>query len=358
MSTPPTRRRWPRHMAPLGLIALCAACTETPLSTPVDPADDMPQGMSGVEAPRSPLEAVPEGLYVARSHVAGELSFDNRVSVSSAPGPDGILRTPDDLRFDASWTGPRTFSFPSPSGDLWESLGVRFQLIDGGVAFTNSGGCLGSQRPSPYNNWAGGIRTIFLDDQGRPTPVSAVSIDVVNPPVTLRALASDGSELARRSLEGFRGPLTVHDVGPIDRVELTGDFWCISDEIRWNALLLVEVDVKPGSARNPVNLRGANGVLPVAVLSTPDFDARTIDHETLVFEGATETHVQKRTGEVRRHEEDVDGDGDIDLVMHVRLGDTNLDASTTEGVLLGRTFDGQDIYGRDRVTVLSTRSRR
>ena len=353
MSTRPQPRPRLGLVVFLGIVTLSAACTETPLSTAVDTADEIPQGLNDTPRPLSPLDAAPEGFAVARSHVDGHITFDHQVNISSAPGLDGIAGTADDVRFDGTWTGPRFFTFPSPTGDLWEALGVRFQLIDGGVAFTHGGACLGSQRPAPYNNWSGGIRTIFLDASGQPTPVSAVSIEVVNPPVTLRAFATDGSELASRSLETSQGPLTIHDVGPIDYVELTGDFWCIFDDVLWNEVVVVDLDVKPGSDRNPVNLGAVNGVLPVAILTTPDFDARSVDHTSLTFEGAAETHVQTRTGEVRRHEEDVDGDGDVDLLLHVRVGDTDLDASAVEGTLLGRTFDGTPIYGRDRVTMLS-----
>lgn len=44
------------------------------------------------------------------------------------------------------------------------------------------------------------------------------------------------------------------------------------------------VDVKPGSDVNPVNLR-SNGVLPVAVLGSADFDVTTIDPSTILLNG-------------------------------------------------------------------------
>ncbi|HSM04009.1 MAG TPA: hypothetical protein VK858_05285 [Longimicrobiales bacterium] len=43
-------------------------------------------------------------------------------------------------------------------------------------------------------------------------------------------------------------------------------------------------------------MESSNGVITVAVLTTPDFDATTIAHTTLVFEGASETHVDRRSG--------------------------------------------------------------
>jgi len=44
----------------------------------------------------------------------------------------------------------------------------------------------------------------------------------------------------------------------------------------FSPVLEVAVDIKPGSCRNPLNL-ASNGVLPVAILGTEDFDVNTID---------------------------------------------------------------------------------
>jgi len=63
-------------------------------------------------------------------------------------------------------------------------------------------------------------------------------------------------------------------------------------------------------------------------------------------------HVDKKSGEPRRHEEDVDGDGDMDLVFHFRLGDTDLTCDSTEGTLTGETFDGLVIEGSDAVRMI------
>ena len=114
----------------------------------------------------------------------------------------------------------------------------------------------------------------------------------------------------------------------------------------------VAIDVKPGSDPNSVNCNNEKGVIAVAILTTDDVDATTVDHATVTFEGASETHVDKKTGQPRRHEEDVDGDGDIDLVLHFRLGDTGLDCDSTEGELTGETFDGQAIEGADAVRMI------
>jgi len=54
----------------------------------------------------------------------------------------------------------------------------------------------------------------------------------------------------------------------------------------------------------------------------------------------------------RRYEEDVDSDGDIDLVFHFRLAETGLTCESTEGTLMGETFDGQLIEGTDAVRMI------
>lgn len=114
-------------------------------------------------------------------------------------------------------------------------------------------------------------------------------------------------------------------------------------------LVIVDLDIKPGGDPNAINCQNEKGVIPVAILTSDDFDATTVDHTTVTFAGASETHVDKKTGEPRRHEEDVDGDEDIDLVFHFRFGDTDLTCDSTEGTLVGQTFDGQPIAGTDTV---------
>jgi hypothetical protein len=76
----------------------------------------------------------------------------------------------------------------------------------------------------------------------------------------------------------------------------------------------VQIDIKPGSDGNPINL-ASQGVLAVAILTTDDFDAALVDASRVVFAGA---------GAVHSAMEDVDGDGDLDMVLHFRVQETNL----------------------------------
>lgn len=133
----------------------------------------------------------------------------------------------------------------------------------------------------------------------------------------------------------------------------------------------VALDVMPGSLENPVNCRSGSGAIPVAVLTTETFDALSIDHTTVRFGPgeASEFHVAKGpvphggddaaagpvSGAARRHEEDVDGDGDLDLLFHFARDDAAIRCGDVEAVLTGQTYDGQAIRGSDVIRTVPGR---
>lgn len=106
----------------------------------------------------------------------------------------------------------------------------------------------------------------------------------------------------------------------------------------------VTIDVKPGSSTNPINLK-SKGVIPVAVLTTPDFDAATIDPFTACLGAAcSEAHGQT-------HLEDVDGDGDLDAVLHFDTQATGIQPGDTEVCLTANAANGETITGCDTITI-------
>ena len=106
----------------------------------------------------------------------------------------------------------------------------------------------------------------------------------------------------------------------------------------------VSIDIKPGSDPNSIN-PGSKGVTPVAILTTETFDASTVDPSTVEFgpNGAAPVHAAL---------EDVDGDADLDLILHFKTQETGIACGDTSASLTGETTGGQAIEGSDAVNTV------
>jgi hypothetical protein len=111
----------------------------------------------------------------------------------------------------------------------------------------------------------------------------------------------------------------------------------------------VQIDIKPGIFPNSINL-GSNGVVPVAILSTLTFDARTVNPTTVLLAGA-QVKV-KGKGTPMASFQDVNGDGIMDLVVHVSTDAFELSAGDTQAFLEGKTFGGAQVIGSDSVRIV------
>lgn len=105
----------------------------------------------------------------------------------------------------------------------------------------------------------------------------------------------------------------------------------------------ISIDIKPGNFPNDINPRSV-GVIAVAILTTDSFDATTVDWTTVLF-GTTGTE----SAPVRFALEDVDGDGDVDMILHFRTQGTGIACGSTSATLTGKTFGGQTIEGADSI---------
>ena len=113
--------------------------------------------------------------------------------------------------------------------------------------------------------------------------------------------------------------------------------------------LLMAIDIKPGSDPNSINL-GAEGVVPVAILTTPDFEAAWVDELTLTLSGSA-VRLKGRSGQAGSME-DVDGDGYLDLVVLFYIHMLDLQEGAAEAVLAGSLLDGTPIIGYDWINVV------
>ena len=113
----------------------------------------------------------------------------------------------------------------------------------------------------------------------------------------------------------------------------------------------VTIDIHPGSDPNSINLK-SKGVIPVAILTTEDFDATTVDCTTVTFEGASPVHDLSDPAVVAEHQQDVDGDGDIDYVFHFRTQETNIAVGQGSATLTAETYGGDPITGTDLVNIV------
>ena len=136
----------------------------------------------------------------------------------------------------------------------------------------------------------------------------------------------------------------------IDRnLAYAGNDFAIDDLCFWILPRTVDIDIKPGSYPNPIN-QGSNGLIPVAIFSSPEFDATTVDPTTVELGGATVAVRGK--GNSMAHDEDVNGDGLTDLVVQVET--SGLDEVGEDGIvtLTAVTTDGTSIEGNDVVVIV------
>jgi YVTN family beta-propeller protein len=113
--------------------------------------------------------------------------------------------------------------------------------------------------------------------------------------------------------------------------------------------IVVTLDIKPGDLTNSVNPR-SNGVIPVAILTTDSFDARTVDPLSVRF-GPQETPEAHGRG----HIEDANGDGKLDLVLHFGTDKIGIKCGDSSAKVTGATITGSLIEGKDSLLTVGCR---
>ena len=117
----------------------------------------------------------------------------------------------------------------------------------------------------------------------------------------------------------------------------------------------VDIEIKPGEYPNKIN-RSAKGLLPVAVLTTQDFDASLFTPAMAHLSDATIAMTMGCVGAdaVRWNYADVNRDGQLDLVFFFKIPELNLTANSTAATLMAHgTYNSTPthIMGMDSVLV-------
>lgn len=261
-------------------------------------------------------------------------------------------------------------------GEEYAGLGVHFVATDDGATW---GGMTAGQDPGGWQI-AGTNGPTFLgfDGQGYAMelqfddPVEGFEIDVARAAGGLLA----GGEMF--ILAGFLGDEMVESNGAffggvddwarvvltstLDRVVWFGTFLPGQgdrfgvDNLSWVGLapptqtMAVDIDVHPGSERNPIQLR-SRGVVPVVLYGEQDFAVENVDVDTLAF-GPNGAPVACRNGP---HFDYIDGDGVLDMLIHHRIGETGIVPNDVEACLTGDTLNGMMFEACDLVTPVSGR---
>lgn len=255
--------------------------------------------------------------------------------------------------------------------DLTGTFGFNVTSANDGLASTGSR--VFAHVGIPFFNGSRNFRMTFTD------PVSAVSLDAIpssdffNENAILTIYDAAGVQLDQLDLPGLGGgiPQTIGLSRPAADIKYAvvssdGPFLRL-DNLHFETeppVTPVDIDVKPGSDANPINLhsnsksRGrssaAGGVLPVAILTTDDFDATTTDPDAEILLGDPElgAAVPPIDGTV----EDVDDDGDLDVLLLFSIQELveagAIDEETEILALTASALDGLGIVGMDLVTIV------
>lgn len=110
----------------------------------------------------------------------------------------------------------------------------------------------------------------------------------------------------------------------------------------------VTIDIKPGASPNTVSPGTPKELVAVGILSTPTFDATTVDPATIRFGPAG---TEASPVEVKKTV--VDRDRVNDLLVRFKMGDTGIRCGATSAVLKARTFSGVLIEGTDSIKTVN-----
>lgn len=280
-------------------------------------------------------------LYVANLSGIRVFNLDGSLVTSVPLGTRGfgVAVHPDGHRFYVT--------LPNTNQLALIDAGPSFSFTTVGVGTTPQGVAVSPDGKRVYvSNYGGGNVTI-LDENGAVVNTVTVGMNPYGVQVS-----PDGSHVFVANWGS--GSVSVIDAMPPFAVTTVARFSGRAPVAFGISMLpiraiTVGVDIMPGGNPNTINLR-AQGTLPVAILGSADFNVSMVDPTSVTLAGASV--VIKKNGLPMASMEDVNGDGFMDLVLHVAREGLQLHAGDTEAVLEGKTYDGVAFRGVDSVKIV------
>lgn len=165
--------------------------------------------------------------------------------------------------------------------------------------------------------------------------IATILLDLANLPLAPGQPSSASNLIPALNQHGFLD-FYIQDDTDVDFIALTVTTDC-------------PIDIKPRSDPNSINTN-SKGTIPVAILSTGDFDApNQVDKTSLTF---GRTGDEQSLAKCTKGAEDVNNDGLLDLVCHFKTRGAGFQMGDTEGILKGETVDGRTIEGSDSVRIV------
>ena len=162
---------------------------------------------------------------------------------------------------------------------------------------------------------------------------------------------------------GIQEVVFSNEIEPVDSTDpdLTNNDAEVS--VQFDCVIPVQINIHPASDPNSINIVKRTGVIPVAILSTLageyglpiDVDATMVDPLSVHFGpadvlfnvnppgGATEFHNKGHIEDSFELDETTQ-DGDLDMVLHFKAKQTELDETDTEGCVKGKIDIGGMLF--------------
>ena len=308
-------------------------------------------------------EGAPPAAAAAPPPMAAAITFDPSSidltgKVSPAFGPSIFTFSTEYDAFGVHFSvGPPspvpTAAFTDPpvawGGETPGGIVDLIASVDGQIVVPGTGGTLASTNSISVEAGFAAAGNLLLE-----------VFDCTGALVGSRATSSDGTgtngrrlmNLAGVQISAFRVSTPAGDTFGVDEIVLDDPTACV---------IPIDIDIKPGSFPNSINL-GSGGATPVAILGSTTFDVLDIDEASLTLGTAGIKTVGKKDPHLLCSIEDVSGDfsggpegipdGYDDLVCHFITVGIVPEAGDTEAKLSGNLFDGTPIEGSDSVQIV------